>query len=363
MKNEMLNDILLKEKLDKSDLKYLLQLKDKTDREKLFERAYQIKSDLIGRKVNFRGLIEYSNICSKDCLYCGIRCSNKHKQTYELPEEEVLSAAGYALESKFGSVVLQSGEISSKSHTVRITGLLKKIKKLSNNKLGITLSLGEQDEDTYREWFDAGAHRYLLRIEVSNPELYKKLHPNNTKHDYRERLKCLDLIRKVGYQVGTGVMIGLPFQTIDDLVDDLIFIREMDVDMVGMGPYIEHEQTPLYEYRHLLIPRNERFEMALNMIAVLRIMMKDINIASTTALQALDKEGREKGLRAGANIIMPNITPVQYREGYKLYEDKPGTDETPQESLRKLEEQIAKAGDVVAYDEWGDSRHFMNKKQ
>jgi biotin synthase len=360
--NKVLNEILHKSELTREELKYLLSLKDPEDRKTMFARAYSIKAALIGRKVNFRGLIEYSNVCSKDCLYCGIRCSNKKKQTYELSEEEVLDAVKYAIEARFGSVVLQSGEISNKPHTKKITNLIRKIKELSNNKLGITLSLGEQSEETYREWFEAGAHRYLLRIEVSNPALYSRLHPNNVKHDYQYRLDCLKLIKKVGYQVGTGVMIGLPYQTIDDLVDDLLFIKDFDVDMVGMGPYIEHPETPLYEYRHLLMPKKERFELALNMIAVLRILMEDINIASTTALQALDKEGREKGLMAGANIVMPNITPVIYREGYKLYEDKPGTDETPQQSLKKLESQINKAGDTVAYDEWGDSHHFENRK-
>jgi len=278
-----------------------------------------------------------------------------------LSEKEVLEAVNYAIEARFGSVVLQSGEISNRPHTRKITHLIKEIKQLSHNKLGITLSLGEQSEETYREWFEAGAHRYLLRIEVSNPKLYGRLHPNNKNHDYQLRLDCLKLIKKIGYQVGTGIMIGLPFQTIDDLVDDLFFIKDFDVDMVGMGPYIEHPSTPLYEYRHLLIPKKERFGLAVKMVAVLRILMKDINIASTTALQALDKQGREKGLMAGANIVMPNITPVFYREGYKLYEGKPGTDETPQQSLKKLEHQINKAGDTIAYDEWGDSHHFENR--
>jgi biotin synthase len=361
MEHTLTDNILNKKELNRDDIKTLLLLNDSEDCEKLFNASSEIKKTFIGNKVHFRGLIEYSNICSKDCLYCGIRCGNKSKQTYELSDEEVMEAVRYAMDSRFGSVVLQSGEISSKPHTKRISRLIREIKHISNNQLGITLSLGEQTEDTYREWFEAGAHRYLLRIEVSNPALYRRLHPNNKNHDYQYRLDCLKLIKKIGYQTGTGIMIGLPYQTIDDLADDLLFIRNFDIDMVGMGPYIEHPDTPLFEYRHLLRPKKERFELSIKMIAVLRILMKDINIASTTALQALDKEGRERGLRAGANIIMPNITPVKYREGYKLYENKPGTDETPQETLKKLVLQIEKAGDVVAFDEWGDSRHFKGR--
>lgn len=356
-----LEDILHKSELTRSDLKYLLQLSDSSDKKQLFERAYQIKEELIGKKVYYRGLIEFSNICSKDCFYCGIRKSNKNNELYQVTDDEVLEAVKYAMEAHFGSVVIQAGEISSKAHTQHVTSLIKRIKEISNGKAGITLSLGEQNEATYREWFEAGAHRYLLRIEVSNPNLYVKLHPNNKQHDFQQRIKCLQLIKDIGYQVGTGVMIGLPFQTIDDLVDDLMFMKNFDVDMVGMGPYIEHPETPLYQYRTDLIPRKERFNLTLNMIATLRILMRDINIASTTALQAIDPLGREKGLKAGANIIMPNITPCKYRKDYKLYEDKPCIDENPEDCKDCLEKRIGFAGDTVAYDEWGDSKHFENR--
>ena len=339
----------------------MLLLTEPADRKQLFERAYQIKEELIGKKVYYRGLIEFSNICSKDCLYCGIRRSNKNNDLYEITDDEVIEAVKYAMDARFGSVVIQAGERSNKKHTRHITSLIRRIKEISNGNAGITLSLGEQDELTYREWFEAGAHRYLLRIEVSNPELYVKLHPNNKMHDFQQRLRCLQMIKDIGYQVGTGVMIGLPFQTIDDLVDDLMFMKDFDVDMVGMGPYIEHPDTPLYQYRKTLLPRKGRFNLALNMIATLRILMKDINIASTTALQAIDPLGREKGLKAGANIIMPNITPCRYRKDYQLYEDKPCVNENPDDCKDCLEKRIGFAGDIVAYDEWGDSRHFERR--
>jgi biotin synthase len=229
--------------------------------------------------------------------------------------------------------------------------------------MGITLSLGEQSEDTYRKWKEeAGVRRYLLRIETSNPALYKKLHPDNELHSYNTRLKSLELLRKLDYQVGSGVMIGLPFQTIEDLADDLIFFKEFDIDMAGMGPYIEHEDTPLYKYRNLLISKQERFELSLKMVALLRIIMKDINIAATTAMQTLDKMGREKALKVGSNIIMPNLTPVKYRENYLLYEDKPCIDEEASECKNCLEARIHIAGDEIGYGEWGDSIHFEKRK-
>jgi len=248
--------------------------------------------------------------------------------------------------------------LDSPSFVKRVENLLKKIKQLSNNELGITLSCGEQTRETYRRWFENGAHRYLLRIEASNPELYHKIHPNNDKHSFEKRLEALQLLRETGYQVGTGVMIGLPFQTFDDLAGDLLFLKEMDIDMCGMGPYIEHEQTPLFQFKHLLKTKQERFDLALNMIAVLRLMMFDINIAAATALQAIDPAGREKALAVGANIIMPNLTPCNYRKDYLLYEDKPCLDEDAELCRNCLEARIELAGGEIGYGEWGDSKHF-----
>ena len=201
-----------------------------------------------------------------------------------------------------------------------------------------------------------------MRIETSNRDLYAKLHPNDSKHDYDQRLNCLKTLKKLNYQVGTGVMIGLPFQTLDHLADDLLFFRDFDIDMCGMGPYIEHEHTPLFQYGDQLLPLTERFDLSLKMIALLRIMMKDINIAATTAMQTIDPQGREKALKVGANIIMPNLTPIKYRESYLLYENKPCLDEEASECQKCLEARIHIAGDTIGYGEWGDSKHFRNRK-
>jgi len=355
-----IDKILAKEELSRDDMITLLKT-DKDDRQKLYAKAAEVKEQYVGKNVYFRGLIEFSNICAKNCYYCGIRAGNGKLERYYLTEEEVLEAAKYAYEENYASLVIQAGERSDKKFTSTITSLLEKIHKLTNGDMHITLSLGEQTEEVYQEWYDAGAHRYLLRIETSAKTLYAKLHPNDDKHDYGKRLKSLQLLRKVGYQVGTGVMIGLPYQTIEDLADDLQFIKDIDVDMAGMGPYIAHEDTPLFDQKDALLPKEERFNLSLKMVALLRIIMKDINIAATTAMQTLDPIGREKAMKVGANVIMPNLTPVKYREGYQLYDDKPCIDEEADECKNCLEARIHLSGDRIGYGEWGDSIHYKKR--
>ncbi len=254
------------------------------------------------------------------------------------------------------------GELESPVFTARIEKLIRGIKRLSHGQLGITLSLGEQEKEVFQRWFIAGAHRYLLRIETSNPELYQRYHPANTLHSFARRLTCLKTLQRIGYQTGTGVMIGLPFQTTTDLADDLLFMKQFNVDMVGMGPYIEHQHTPLYQYQSELLPIQERFDLALKMIATLRILMKDINIAAATALQAIDPLGREKAIRIGANIIMPNITPGKFRNDYALYENKPCVDEEPEECKNCLDVRIQLADGEIGYGEWGDSLHYSKRR-
>ncbi len=272
-----------------------------------------------------------------------------------------MQAAALADEKQFGSLVLQSGERSDKAFTDQIAKLLQEIKYRFEGRLRVTLSMGEQSEETFRLWHESGAHRYLLRIEASNPELYHKIHPNDRLHSYKRRLEALELLRKTGYQVGTGVMIGLPFQSLEDLAGDLIFIKNQNIDMVGMGPYIEHHSTPLYKYRDQLVPPAERLELSLKMVAILRIMMPDINMAATTAMQTLHPQGRERALKIGANVIMPNLTPLKYREGYLLYENKPNIHEETEVSLKNLRASIENAGCTLATGAWGDSKHYLER--
>jgi len=359
---EQLENILKKDEFSKEDIVFLLNT-TKENAKILFDKSSEIKQKYVGNLVYYRGLIEYSNICKKDCYYCGIRRSNKNVSRYELGERQVIEAAKYAFDNKFGSVVLQSGERSDDVFVDKITYILEEIKKLSDGKLGVTLSLGEQKPEVYQRWFDAGAHRYLLRIEESNEELYKKLHPNNDLHSFRTRYEILKNIQDIGYQVGTGVMIGLPFQTIENLADNLLFFKEFDVDMVGMGPYIEHEDTPLYQYKDTLWSLDDRFFMSLKMLAILRIMMKDINIAATTALQSIDPIGRERAVKIGANIIMPNITPAVYRKDYLLYENKPCIDENADDCMDCLKTRLKLVNAEIGFEQWGDSIHFDNRRK
>ncbi len=356
----ILNKIDYGADLSREDLKAVLNIRDADDLTAVFDKAYEVKQKFVGNKAFYRGIIEFSNICNKDCYYCGIRRSNDNIDRYLMKEEEILEGAKWAYKNNYGSVVLQSGERDDSFFINFITYVLQKIKELSDGRLGITISLGEQSREVYKQWFDAGAHRYLLRIETSNPELYRQLHPED--HDFERRKHCLDVLKDIGYQVGTGVMIGLPGQTKDDLVDDLIFFKDNDIDMIGMGPYIVHKDTPTAaSIEDFEAVKREQYLLGLKMISAARLLLKDVNIASTTALQTLNPYGREMGLKAGANIIMPNITDKKYRSSYQLYDDKPCVDEDSEQCLGCLEKRIFEIDEEIGFGEWGDSPHFKKR--
>ena len=345
--------------LDAEELAIMLRENDPGNIQKLFSAANAVKLKNIGNKVSLRGLIEIGNICRKNCLYCGIRRENHNMERFELSQDEILADAELAWKFRYGSIVLQGGEIQTEKHIAFIEDTVKKIKSLSNNELGITLSLGEQSLETYKRWFNAGAHRYLLRIETSNPEIYSKLHPAD--HLFSERLQALYDLRKAGFQLGSGIMFGFSGQTAMDMAKDLLFLKKLDVDMVGMGPYSIHKDTPMGRVHP---PQNNADMLLLGckMIALLRLLMPDINIASTTVLQALAPDGREKGLLSGANVIMPNVSEVRFRKAYQLYDNKPGTDENASATRSALEQNLRNIGLEPAYNEWGDSKHFKNRK-
>ena len=309
--------------MTRSDLIELLAIDDPAALRRLFARAQAVRTSSVGAKVFLRGLIEYSNRCRKNCYYCGVRGGNRRVARYELTDGEVLQAVDYAWRHRYGSIVLQSGERQSARFASRIARLLRQIKEHTHGEVGVTLSCGEQPDEVYRQWFEAGAHRYLLRIETASPALYARLHPATPAHAFAARLAALHHLKAIGYRTGTGVMIGLPFQTPGDLADDLLFFRRTDVAMVGMGPYLEHRDTPLYRYRDRLLPPERRLALALKMVAALRLLMPRINIAAATALQVLHPTGREQALQAGANVFMPNLTPAKYRANYRLYDAKP----------------------------------------
>ena len=355
-------DLLLRQDLDPEEIKVLLAAEG-PQKEQLLRRGLEVKLQHLDNNVHLRGLIEFGNVCEKNCLYCGLRSGNGRVARYCLSDEEVLSCARLAQELGYGSVALQSGERSDPEFVSRIEHLVREIKKIDGGSLGITLSLGEQSEDTYRRWFEAGAHRYLLRIESSNEELYYRIHPRDARHDFRNRLNCLEILQRTGYQTGTGVMVGLPWQTLDHLAADLLFFRRMDVAMVGLGPYIPHPDTPLYRVKDLIPSASERMDMTLKMIAVLRILMPEINMVAATANQTIDPQGREKAIAAGANVIMPNLTPGEYRESYFIYPDKACVKDTPDQCQTCLDIRLAAIGHKILYHAWGDSLAFTKKQK
>lgn len=356
----MVTELLNKAVLTRDDLIAILDVSD-ADMPKVLDRALQVKQTHVGRKVYLRGLIELSNKCAKNCYYCGIRSGNPNVHRYTLAKQEVLNAAQFAWKNGFGSLVIQSGELSTNAFADLIEELLHCIHKQTNHELSITLSCGEQPKKVFQRWRAAGAHRYLLRVETTNQELYYQIHPHDRLHAYENRLQALKDLRESGFQVGTGVMIGLPGQTTADLADDLLFFRSLDIDMVGMGPYVEHAETPLFAKADQLWPLGERFKKSLLMIALLRLMMPDINIAASTALETADKMGRQRGLLAGANVVMPNLTPVVNRIDYQLYNNKPNLDKDPYLSTDSLKQSIESIGETIGYHEPGNSFHYLKR--
>lgn len=356
-------NILLKPKLSKPDIIQLLSATEKDDHDLLLKEADSVKEKIFGKKVYLRGIIEFSNECIKNCLYCGIRSENKMIKRYSLSDDEILNTVCIAYENKINSIVLQAGEQNNKEFTERIKNLLFKIKKITNHDFRITLSLGEQSFKTYKEWHLAGAQRYLLRIETSNKILYNKIHPNNSAHLFEKRFECLKIIKGVGYQTGTGVMIGLPFQTLEDLANDLLFMKQFETDMVGMGPYLEHSGTPLHKAEEVLLTQGERFKLTLRMISILRLLMPQVNIAATTALQSIEHDGREQALKAGANVLMPNLTPAKYRQNYQLYDNKQCIENDGKECIHCISMKAELCENEIDYDDYGDSKIYISRKK
>ncbi|MBR2838053.1 MAG: [Kiritimatiellae bacterium] len=339
--------------LSRAERAALLSLDGDGEVRALFDAARSVKAAVFGPGVALRGLIEAGNVCAKDCLYCGIRRSNGGVARYRLGADEIVRLAEGAAAQGYASLVIQSGEIESDEQTCMVEEVLRRIAPLN---LGVTLSLGEQDEAVYRRWREAGAARYLLRIETSSEALYRRLHPAG--HSWERRVECLRALRRCGYQVGTGVMCGLPGQTAEDLADDIGFFADMDVDMIGMGPFIPHPGTPLAGEP---LDAGARLLLGLKLIAVTRLHLHDVNIAAATALQALAPDGRERGVLAGANVVMPNVTDAAHRRLYQLYANKPCLDESSDRCKGCLERRLASIGETVLHGLRGDSLHYRRR--
>lgn len=309
-----------------------------------YKKADAIRREYCGNIVHLRALIEFSNFCKKQCLYCGINAKNKNVKRYRLSEQDIVKSAKYAQKIGFKTIVLQSGE-DDYFDVKKMCSIIEKIKELN---LVITLSIGEKTKDEYRAYKDSGADRYLLRIETTDENLYKKLHPNS---DFKSRLKCLYNLKELGFELGSGIMVGLPQQSIESIADDILFFKKIDVDMVGLGPFISNSETELKNFP------NGSYELALRSIAATRLLMPDINIPATTAMETLLKEGRKIALQSGANVVMPNITPQNIRGNYSLYPNKQSVNALDDDSLNLLREEIASIGDSIS-DDFGTSLHF-----
>ena len=318
-------------------------LSDDKQNERVFERANQIRHDYVGDEVHLRGLIEFSNICKRQCKYCGLRSENKNLERYRIFKDEILLSVKNAVNMGYKTVVLQSGE-DDYYDTERMVEIIKGIKEFD---LALTLSIGEKSYEEYKAYKKAGADRYLLRIETTDKELYQNMHPNAS---FENRLKCLEDLRTLNYEVGTGCLVGLPNQTIESLANDIMFFKEINADMVGIGPFIPHEQTPLAK------EKRGDFWLALKVMALTRINLPDINIPATTAMETLQPNGRIIALNSGANVVMPNVTPQKYRAKYEIYPGKICLNENPEQCRNCIESKIQSIGRTVA-----QNKGFRNK--
>ena len=321
--------------LSKDELIQILSVESINDF--LFKTADEVREKYVGNEVHLRGLIEFSNICKCNCKYCGLRKDNSELERYRLSIEEAYDFAKKAKEYGYKTVVLQSGEDSYYA-VERLVKLLQDIKKLD---LAITLSIGERTFEEYKAFKEAGADRYLIRIETTDKELYKKMHPNMS---FENRVRCLKDLKTLGYEVGTGCLVGLPEQTIESLANDILFFKEIDADMIGIGPFIPNQNTPLKD------AKGGTFEMALKVMALTRILLPTINIPATTAMETLNPNGRLIALQSGANVVMPNVTEGDYRRKYEIYPGKICVGDTPAQCRGCISGKIQSIGRTVSTD-------------
>lgn len=316
--------------------------------EYLSEKARKVREAHYGKDVYLRGLIEISNICRNNCYYCGIRSGNTNCERYRLSKEQILSCCDIGYELGFRTFVMQGGEDPFYTDEL-IVSIIRDIKDKYPD-CAVTLSLGEFEKESYQKFFDAGADRYLLRHETADKAHYEMLHPAEMSFDHR--MQCLRDLKEIGYQVGTGMMVGSPYQTAEHLVKDLRFLKEFKPHMVGMGPFIPHHDTRYADCTAGTV------EMTVRLLAIIRLLLPDVLLPATTALGTIDPRGREKGLLAGANVIMPNLSPADVREKYLLYDNKKVAGDEAAEAVREMEKRIASVGyeAVVARGDHADFR-------
>lgn len=337
---------------DLTDTEFASLLENEDANSTLAARADAVRRSVYGDAVYIRGLIEFTNYCRNNCYYCGIRCGNKNAQRYRLSKEEILSCCeeGYGL--GFRTFVLQGGEDARYTDDM-ICDIVAAIHTQFPD-CAITLSIGEKSRESYQAYFDAGATRYLLRHETADDAHYRRLHPNSMNLAYRKQ--CLFRLKEIGYQVGSGFMVGSPHQTTENLVADLRFLQTLQPDMIGIGPYLSHADTP---FAHC---ENGSMTLTLRLISVLRLMFPNALIPSTTALGTIHPDGRELGLKAGANVIMPNLSPMRVRKLYELYNNKICTGDESAQWLGHLKRRVEKAGYRIVTDR-GDVKKIIGDLQ
>ena len=294
----------------------IVNLLTRTPADELYRQADRVRHDAVGDEVHLRGLIEFSNICRNDCMYCGIRRSNASVQRYRMSDDELVETARSAVALGFQTIVLQSGE-DMHYNQQRMCHIIEQIKRMD---VALTLSIGEREYADYQAFRQAGADRYLLRIETTDRDLYHRLNPGMS---WERRHDCLLMIKELGYELGSGIMVGQPGQTVQSIADDLLYLKGIGIDMAGIGPFIPHPGTPLAS------EQGGTLELALRTMAVMRLLMPDINIPATTAMESLHPQGRIMALKAGANVVMPNVTEGEYRRLYELYPGKICVNDTP----------------------------------
>ena len=309
-------------------------LSDDSKNDWLFKKADSVRHDNVGDNVHLRGLIEFSNLCKRECNYCGLRKDNNRIERYRMASEDIITCAKNAVSLGYRTIVLQSGEDEYFSSD-KMCKIIKEIKDMDT---AVTLSLGEKTYDEYKAYRDSGADRYLIRIETTDKDLYKNMHPNM---DYNNRIRCLEDLKILGFEVGTGCLVGLPNQTIESLANDLFF-KSINADMVGIGPYISNPNTPLKD------EPNGDFYLALKVMAITRIMLPDINIPATTAMETLNPNGRIIALQSGANVVMPNVTYSNYRNKYEIYPNKICVSERPEDCRKCIEGKIKSIGRTIS---------------
>ncbi len=333
MYDELIDKLRKNQELSKDEYLILIQNRKKCS-DYLFKNSTEVREKVYGKDIYIRGLIEFTNYCKNDCLYCGIRRSNKCAERYRLDKEEILNSACQGYNLGFRTFVMQGGEDGYYTDEI-LVDIIKSIKEKYPD-CAITLSLGERSFESYKKLKEAGADRYLLRHETASKSHYEKLHPKEMSFD--NRVNCLKNLKKLGYQVGAGFMVGSPFQTEENLADELIFLKKLKPQMVGIGPFIPHKDTPF---------KNENagsVELTLFMLGLIRLTLPNVLLPATTALGTIDPLGREKGIKAGANVLMPNLSPVGVRKKYMLYDNKICTGDEAAQCVECLKNRIAKTG-------------------